>query len=315
MKTRLIYLLLVLFAGAAMAQDEMFRVLASKGSNKLQNTGVAEWKPLFVGKKLLKGDKITIGENGYIGLAHKSGKTIELRKAGTYEVAKLAGEVNTQNASAQKKYVDYLANEAKKNENNDMARDRYKYMQATGSVERPVGYLGLWALDKDTVVSGNIFLRWDKKHQGPFVIKVTNFFEDAIFEAETNESTFQLNLDSKIEKTYKVTVSEKGNPENKSEITVFFLDAFKAENVRKQAAELQSVLGGESALNKIVLASFYEDQRLYMDAMRLYEEALKLEPGVEDYQIAYGQFLSRTNFAIDAETAAKKQKEKESSGK
>jgi len=281
-----------------MAQDEMFRVLATKGGNKLQNTGANDWKPVFVGKKLLKGDKITIAENGYIGLAHKSGKTIELRKAGTYEVAKLAGEVNTQNASAQKKYVDYLASEAKKNEDNNMARDRYKYMQATGSVERPVGYLGLWAVEKDTVISGKLFLRWDKRHTGPFVIKVTNYFDEEISVAETNETFYQLSLDSKIEKTYKVIVSEKGNTENKSEITVVFLDSYKAEAIRKQSAELQSVLGGESALNKIVMASFYEDQHLYMDAMRLYEEALKLEPEVEDYKIAYGQFLERTKFAV-----------------
>jgi hypothetical protein len=299
MKTRIIYsLLILLLSGSlAMAQDEMFRVLATKGGNKLQNTGASDWKPVFVGKKLIKGDKITIAENGYIGLAHKSGKTIELRKAGTYEVAKLAGEVGTQNASAQKKYVDYLASEAKKNEDNNMARDRYKYMQATGSVERPVGYLGLWAVDKDTIVSGKVFLRWDKRHTGPFVIEVTNYFDEKLFSAETNETFYQLNLDG-VEKTCKVSVYEKSNTENKSEITLVFLDAFKAENVRKQAAELQSVLGGESALNKIVMASFYEDQRLYMDALRLYEEAIKLEPEVEDYKIAYGQFLERSKFAV-----------------
>jgi hypothetical protein len=302
MKTRIFYtLLFLLLSGSfAMAQDDMFRVLASKGKNTLQTTGTADWKPVFVGKQLKKSDKITIAENGYLGLAHKSGKTIELRKAGTYDVSKLAGEVSTQNASAQKKYVDYLASEAKKNEDNNMARDRYKYMQATGSVERAVGYFGLFTHNKDTVVSGKINLKWDGSITpgAVYVVSVMNYFDEAISAPiETTNNFATVTLDPKAEKTYKISVSLKDDSEKKSECTIVFLEPFKAENVRKQAADLQSVLGSQSALNKIVLASYYEDQRLYLDAMGLYEEAIKMEPEVEDYQIAYGQFLERTKLA------------------
>jgi len=114
----------------------MFKVLASSGSNKVQAQGAADWKPLFFGKKLMKGDKITIADKGYLGLVFKNGKSIELKKAGTYEVSKLAGEVAKQNASVNAKYTDFLAGEMGKTGNDDMARNRYKYMSVTGSVVR-----------------------------------------------------------------------------------------------------------------------------------------------------------------------------------
>jgi len=93
------------------AQDEIFKVLASSGSNKVQAQGATDWKPLFFGKKLLKGDKIIIADKGYLGLVFKNGKSIEIKKPGTYEVSKLAAEVAKQNASVNTKYTDFLAGE------------------------------------------------------------------------------------------------------------------------------------------------------------------------------------------------------------
>ena len=42
-----------------------------------------------------------------------SGKTIELKKSGTFEVAKLASEVLAQNSTLGKKYVDYMGKREK----------------------------------------------------------------------------------------------------------------------------------------------------------------------------------------------------------
>ena len=101
----------LIFASNVAAQEEMFKVLASKGTNKVIGIGSTEAKPLLIGKKLYKGDKITLSEGCYLGLAHKSGKTIELKKSGTFEVAKLSSEVLSQNATLGKKYVDYVVSE------------------------------------------------------------------------------------------------------------------------------------------------------------------------------------------------------------
>ena len=118
----------------ASAQDEMFKVLVSKGANQVTSPK-APATNLTIGKKLYKEDKITVGANGYLGLAHNCGKTIEIKTPGTYEVSKLAAEVAAQNKGICKKYVDFVVGEMT-SQDEDMAKNKYKYMAVTGSVDR-----------------------------------------------------------------------------------------------------------------------------------------------------------------------------------
>ena len=53
----------------------------------------------------------------------------------------------------------------------------------------------------------------------------------------------------------------------------------------------------ETAISKLILASFYEENGLILDALINYEAALKIEPQVEAYKIAYGKFLKRNKLA------------------
>ncbi|MCS6823099.1 MAG: hypothetical protein NZ529_02300 [Cytophagaceae bacterium] len=315
MKAKSIILVLAVFLSASFAysQEEMFKVLASKGGNKLQTSGTTEWKPLFVGKKLLKGDKIIIAENGYLGLVHKTGKTIELKKPGTYEVAKLNSEVAVQNTSASKRYVDYVAGEMSKSVENGTA-SRYKNMAVTGSVERGLNEIKLFVpvarkddknsgSDKNiTIFSSDVTIRWEAEPETKtYVVKVTNLFDDVIYSTETNNTWVNLKLDKKLEKNYKLTVSSKEKPNVFNEINLSFLPEAKSVEINNNLKELISQLDGETAINKIVLASFYEDNKLYIEALESYEAAIKMEPEVEDYMIARNQFLERANIAKPVE--------------
>jgi len=301
MKNKSILFALTLFLASsfAFAQDEMFKVLASKGSNKLQSSGTAEWKPVFVGKRLTKGDKITIGENGYLGLAHKSGKTIELKKAGTYEVSKLAGEVASQNASTNTKYVNYLAGEMGKTGGEDMAKNRYKYMSVTGSVERGSVVPVLIPASKKSEALGNTqTIVWESLGAGTvYVVELTNLFGDSVMTKETKDTFAILNMDSKKDKNYVVKLGVKGDSKLDVSINIVYPSNDKSVELNKQLTELKSQLGEETALNKIILASFYEDNKLYLEAIQNYRAAIKMQPDVDDYKVAYGQFLERAGIA------------------
>ena len=52
----------------------------------------------------------------------------------------------------------------------------------------------------------------------------------------------------------------------------------------------------ESALNHIILASFYESNNLMADALNSYEAAVELSPEVDDIQAVYENFLNRNQF-------------------
>ena len=49
----------------------------------------------------------------------------------------------------------------------------------------------------------------------------------------------------------------------------------------------------QTALNKFILAGFYEENFLFIDAVAAYEEAIRLAPEVVDYKEAYDDFLIR----------------------
>jgi hypothetical protein len=300
-KSLLIALLTLLSINFMYAQDEIFKVLASSGSNKVQAQGATDWKPLFFGKKLLKGDKIIIADKGYLGLVFKNGKSIEIKKPGTYEVSKLAAEVAKQNASVNTKYTDFLAGEMGKTGNDDMARNRYKYMAVTGSVKRDVGSIPVFvdSITNAAKVLGNeVLIKWEPEaHTKVYVVQLTNLFGDVISTKETSESSIILNIDSKKEKMYIATIASKEDANIKNEIRISYPSNDEALELNKQLNELKAQLPEETALNKLILASFYEDNKLYPEAMQTYETAIRLEPAVEDYKIAYNQFLERAKIA------------------
>lgn len=304
MKTKLLTLILsfLLVSTMTYAQDEIFKVLASKGANKVVSSKSTEQKPILIGKKLFKDDKVIIGENSYLGLAHKSGKTIELKKAGTYEISKLSSEVASQNAGVAKKYVDFVAGELSSTDE-DMAKNRHKYMAVTGSVERDVkNASGIKVLTPKDVftLSTPVTLRWVPTHESSntYVITLTDLSDEPVYTVETKENFVIVDLDKlniKKEKNllWKVAVKD-SKPKVESEPAILkYVDEAKAATLEKQVADIKAELKEETALNKLVLASFYEENGLILEALASYEAAMKLEPEVEDYKIAYGKFLER----------------------
>jgi hypothetical protein len=302
MKPKFLSLLfsLLLVSSMTFAQEEMFKVLASKGANKFVAANSTEQKPVLIGKKLFKDDKIIVGENCYLGLAHKSGKTIELKKAGTYEVSKLSGEVASQNAGVAKKYVDYVAGEIGAKDE-DMAKNRHKYMAVTGSVERATNNASAIKVltPKDAyALSTPVMLKWQPVDKATsYVVTVTNLAEEPVYSVETGETFVTIDLDKlnfKSERNFLWKVAVKDNKKTESNSSILkYVEEDKAANLEKQSAEIRAELSEETALNKIVLASFFEENGLLLDAIANYEAAIKIEPEVEDYKVAYGKFLER----------------------
>jgi hypothetical protein len=299
-----LFVCLLLVSSLTFAQDEMFKILASKGTNKIVSAGADQ--KVLIGKKLFKDDKIVVGENSYLGLAHKNGKTIELKKAGTYEVSKLNSELASQNATVSQKYVNFVAGELN-TKDEDMAKNRHKYMAVTGSVERATptpGTTPITILTPKNVyaLSSSVMLKWKPVNNATtYVVTLTNLGEEPVFSVETSETSAIIDLDKlnfKTEKNLLWKVQVKGNDKTESEASILkYVDEDKAPALEKSVADMKAELSEETALNKIVLASFYEENGLILDAIQNYEAALKLEPEVEDFKVAYGQFLQRNNIA------------------
>jgi hypothetical protein len=296
MKTRKLTLLSVfcLVASIAAAQntkDYSFKVLANKGGNELKSGDA--WQPVKTGATLRKDDELKVTDNSYIGLVHASGKPIELKQAGSYKVSDLEERVG-KGTSVLNKYTDFILSsnsaEAKKNR-----------LSATGAVHR--GETGAIQIMLPENQHSGIFntaavISWESsKVPGPYVIVINNMFGEELARVETPESLLRVDLtDPKFadENAVLVMVSSKADPTKKSvEKLIKKLSPAEQEKIKVSLGEIMGEVAEQTALNKFILAGFYEENYLFIDAVAAYEEAIRLAPDVPSYQEAYEDFLVR----------------------
>jgi len=273
----------------AYGQDYTFKVLANKGANEVR-TGDA-WQAVKTGASLKAGDELKVSENSYLGLVHASGKPMELKQAGSYKVADLASKVSG-GSSVLNKYTDFILSsnsaEAKKNR-----------LSATGAVHRGLEDVKVYLPQNQhsSIYNNFVIINWESKTKGPYVVVFTNMFGDELMKTETPENTIQVDLnDAKFatESAILVDVKLKADPKSKSEPHLIKrLSPAEQEKVKTSLAEFSAQISEETAFNKYLLAGFYEEHKLLIDAITAYEQAIKMAPDVPTFKESYDEFLLR----------------------
>jgi hypothetical protein len=304
MKIRNLFIVLVWFvftAAVSHAQDYDFRVLVNKGQNEVKSTS-GSWQSLKTGAKLKGGQELKIVDGGYVGLVHSSGKTHELKSAGTYDITTLASGIVAGSKNIATKYADFVLSKMSPEERE---QNRRKYASVTGAVERgdDDASINLYMPTSVSVFNTNTIIRWDPvKENAIYQIKLKNIFEEVIMVAETNETSFLIDFkDSKIanaavENLVIVNVSLKNNEEIKSkDAAIERVTKDDEPEFAGELSDLRASLGNtESSINSLIMAEFYEENNLVLDALTSYEQSVKLSPDVPYFQEAYNEFLMRT---------------------
>lgn len=111
-----------------------FKVLAVKGQVKIESRQAA------IGQQVKAADKISIAGSAYISMAHVNGRTVEIRKSGTYKVSDLDKAARKKSGSATSKFAAYVLNELTEvKEPISFTTTRRSHMNTTGSVDRIEG--------------------------------------------------------------------------------------------------------------------------------------------------------------------------------
>ncbi|TAH27999.1 MAG: hypothetical protein EAZ06_11675 [Cytophagales bacterium] len=277
----------------SMAQTEVFKVLASRGKNTL-----ADGSAVFAGKKLGASDIIKVGEGSYLGLIHSTGKTLEVKEAGTYKIGELSSKAIAKSSSITKKYSDYVIGELTKAESSDIHANYQKNMKVTGSVERAIGDFSKMILPKQSNIINNVnTLSWAKVAKATsYTLEVSNMFDDIILSKELTDTVFILDLAAvKMPKdqTIMVKVKANGTDAQPDSYVLKSLVPTKSPEVFADKDQLAKEFSDESALNYMMKASFYAQNNLFVDAKDAFEKAIKLEPSVSEFKSAYMNFLSK----------------------
>ena len=281
----------LLIGTTAHGQGYTFKVLANKGSNEVKVDN--DWKPLKTGASLRDGDELKLSANAYLGLVHNSGKTLELKEEGNHKISDLASRVNTGGSSVASKYADFVLSKMS-------ADKKSNRLSATGAVHRAVvnARINLYVPSSVDIYNDKALIEWGAlEGNNTYVVKIMNVFGEKLAQVETSENKYLIDLsEKKFEKEANLLVSVISNGNEKmssEEVAIKRLPSDKAEIVKTNLGHLMDEVDLQSALNNYIIAGFYEENRLLLDALFYYEEAMKIAPEVGSYKEAYEEFLFR----------------------
>lgn len=293
----------------AMAQSYEFKVLGSKGQNRISG------KKALIGSHVQADDVISVVPGGYIGLAHSNGRTWETIKAGNYKAADIAKKLKDAAKNQGNQYVRFVADELTGEEGD---RSRFARVK-TGSVTRSLKNEILMSLpDQVEVLSGQkVAVSWKLnddlkkidmlKPSGKYKIVVTSLYNTELIAEETDKTSIDLDLAKHLEdhgalllRVYdaknKAVSSAQFSIIPANEETEALISQFIAEN---QINELP--------LSQLTLAQYLEEQGLWLNAAAAYQNAISMLEADQAKKM-FNDFLVRTEKAIKR---AKEEKEAE----
>lgn len=274
--------------GSVSAQQYTFKVLVNKGQNEIRTGN--NWLPIKVGANLQSVDELKISQNGYLGLVHVSGKPLEVKNAGTHKVADLAGKVSG-GSSVLNKYTDFILSSK---------TDRASNLTATGAVHRGPDEIKVFLPKPQHAIVFNdqISIVWARQPKtSGYVVRFNSMFGDELDKLEVKDTTVTIDLNSaKLanEDNILVEVSSKNDSKKVSETFMLKkLSPADKKRINTSLSEIQAQTQEATALNQLIMAGFYENHALLIDASTAYLQAIRLAPNVADFKTAYTEFLVR----------------------
>ena len=281
--------MMILACSASFGQDYAFKVLAIKGSAEVKSG--SSWQALKTGASLNTGDEVKIAENAYVGLIHKNGRSLELKDPSTYKVDELVKQMSG-GSSVLAKYTDFILSSNAENKKNRLS--------ATGAVHRATENNAISVMLPDnqyTAVFGTTaVVNWGGTSvAGPYIVTVKDLMDQEVSKVETPESTITIDLsDPKIAAVPAVLVEvcAKADPKQASKRYVIKkLPPAERDKINADYEAIVKDVEEPSALNHYLLAKFYEQNNLFIDAIAAYEAAVKMAPEVDTYKESYEDFL------------------------
>lgn len=285
-KIIIIFLLLGLCLPAFSQINYEFIVLGSKGSNTVNGNTIK------VGMPLKKGQKIFVDE--YLGLAHKTGKTLEIKISGNFTINKLVEKIQLTDNSLLHNYASFVINELKP----DKLSNRYNKKQKTGAVyravkNRPVAFM---LPEKTIVYPDNITIVWSSIDTVKnYKLEVLNMMQEVIYSKVVNDTTITINLKD-IDITSKINLIYQIKDLKGKLISGRQMFSLIGKDTKKLVKEDLKVVSSDNIeINYINEALIYEEYGLYANALDSYQKAIKVSNSEFTISI-YKAFLKRNEF-------------------
>ncbi len=267
--------------------SQNFTFIAVNGDVQYEEKGI--WKKAISGTKIPDGSKIKIGKEAYAALSYQNKQTLELKIEGNYSFSDLQAKVNKAPSSITSKYVDYVVSNA-------TSKPQANTMSNKGMVNRSLtGNIFLYQPPfQSFILEDMVTFVWSSHKNAKDYIFILSSDEQEIIRKEIKDTLITLNLQPfhlKPNECYFWQVVPKGYENSKSsEYCIKTFTKTQKDNIYQEIQAIQNDLGN-TTLAKAVLANYYEDKKLYIEALNMYRQAA--ESGVENYKHLYQNYLNK----------------------
>ncbi len=287
-------LILALFASMSLnAQDYEYRVMINSGDNLVMKAGTTEWISLKMGVEIDFGDKIKVIKAGYLVLINSNGTHKEMKDPGEFEIVQTA--INEKAITG--KYLDYVVSKMSPEEQDI---NRKNYASVTGATERGINDIIIYMQSTSPVFNSEIILRWTSIGEGViYKISMKNMFDEMIGEFETGDNYLKVDLGEDTFNQFKL-ISVQITADEKLKSQKYGIQKIEEGELgvyNDEHNELKASLQDDSPMSELIMAEFYEQHKLLLDASTSYEKAMAYSPNIEYFQQAYREYLMRNGWS------------------
>ena len=274
------------------AQQTVFSVILNKGDNYITSGKVDH--EILLGSKLGDTDVIKIESTGYVALVHEStGASLELTEGGQYEVSELENRLLKRPTTVLAKYGMFLMKKLNPDEKGN------QNLNVTGAVER--GDMGVIDVDLPKVndlFGDQIIIKWKQADDiEDYVVTIKDKLDEIITEKPVKGTSLVIDLNQgqlHNEKMIIICVHAQKNRELRSpDFGIKRLGSKEGENISNEFDHLKMVANSNNVVDKLLIASFFEENHLLADAITYYNEAQVISPDPEGFNRLYNNFLVR----------------------
>ncbi len=278
------------FMGDMLAQRDVFSVILNKGENLVEKSGTTQ--AVLLGSAIGTDHLLKVAEGGYIALVHEeSGAGLEITGKGDYTFEDIRQRMQDQNSSVLAKYGKFLMEKLNPQDNGN------QNLNVTGAVERGDMEAIRVCLPKVVDIYGSrVHISWHRIDDiEDYIITVKDKYDRVIDEKNINGTQYDLDLDEfKHEKIFVLNIRAQKLAELRSpDFGIKRLSTADRTTIEAEFSNISKGAKSENVLDKLLIASFFEENNLLVDAMMYYNEALAICPDPDGFNKLYNNFLVR----------------------
>ncbi len=296
MKKILLSICLLVFSVISYSQTGVFKILIVKKAFLIKSS---ENIALSYGKQLKINDVISIKEGGYVGLFHISGSRLELKKAGVYNVNELVKQINTKQVGFAKKYAQFALDKMTSTANSESVNYDITGSVTRGEPSKKEKTIKIIAPDEVRVLKEKeTLLKWHPISEiNTYEITLMNLDNNLVFNKEVKSNSMMIDF-SKMElegnEQFILQVNYKENSTKvSSQCVINMVSDKEALELKEELIIMNQNLNEGSALDNLIMASYFEEKQLFLNALYYYDKAMLIGKGVEGFNDAYTSFLKR----------------------